>query len=98
MKDSLSSLEKSHSQLKSLNPLQKTTDLVFHSRLEFCPEKHALTVHINVFLCILFPICNNSSFIQEELSSVEVTDDSSLDDNAVLHEEINGELMFDLIL
>ena len=53
---------------------------------------------INVILCILFPIFNNLSFIQEELPSVEATDDSSLNDNAVLHEEINGELMFELIL
>ena len=50
---------------------------------------------INVILCILFPIFNNLSFIQEELPSVEATDDSSLNDNAVLHEEINGELMFE---
>jgi len=53
---------------------------------------------ICVILCILFPIFNNLSFIQEELPSVQATDDSSLNDNAVLHEEINGELMFGLIL
>ena len=52
---------------------------------------------IKVILCILFPIFNNLSFIQEELPSVEATDDGSLNDNAVLHEEINGELMFELI-
>ena len=89
----------------SLNSLQKTTDLVLHSKIKD-PEKQALTVltvpimslfwgQINVILCILFPIFNNLSFIQEELPSVEATDDSSLNDNAVLHEEINGELMFE---
>ena len=44
-----------------------------------------------------FLIFNNLSLIQEELPSVEATDESSLNDNAVLHEEINGELMFELI-